>query len=121
MTASALGPETLAAIEEIRQLAYRYAYAQDFRDRELLLSLWAETEEPAASPEIDVHTVRADLGRSLHEMRQSEPRPVGRQVADEDRQCGQAAQRVESADACSPHELSPVLASPQMRETTSMA
>lgn len=63
MTAPALGPEELAAIEEIRQLAYRYAYAQDFRDRELLLSLWAETEEPARSPEIDVHTVRAEAER----------------------------------------------------------
>jgi len=55
--------ERLWAVHEIRQLAYRYAYAQDARDRELLLSLWAETETPATTPDIDVHTVRSEAAR----------------------------------------------------------
>jgi hypothetical protein len=55
--------DALWAVHEIRQLAYRYALAQDFRDRELLLSLWAETDEPATTPDIDVHTVRSEAER----------------------------------------------------------
>ncbi len=55
--------ERLWAVHEIRQLAYRYAYAQDSRDRELLLSLWAETDTPAGAPDIDVHTVRREATR----------------------------------------------------------
>ena len=55
--------ELLLAHLEIRQLAYRYAYAQDFRDAALLLSLWLETAEPAPYPDIDIHTVRAEHER----------------------------------------------------------
>ena len=55
--------EQLWAVHEIRQLAYRYALAVDFRDRELLLSLWAEADEPAKSPDINVHTVRTEAER----------------------------------------------------------
>ena len=55
--------DALWAVHEIRQLAYRYALAQDFRDRELLLSLWAETDEPARTPDIDIHTVRSEAER----------------------------------------------------------
>lgn len=55
--------ERLVATEEIRQLAYRYAYAQDSRDANLLLSLWHETPEPVEYPRIDVHTVRRDHQR----------------------------------------------------------
>ena len=55
--------EELWAVHEIRQLAYRYAYAQDARDHELLLSLWAETDVPVTIPDIDVHTVRREAER----------------------------------------------------------
>jgi len=51
----------LWAVHEIRQLAYRYAHAIDFRDREELLSLWDETAEPATLPDIDIHVVRANV------------------------------------------------------------
>jgi hypothetical protein len=50
----------LRAKDEIRQLAYRYAFAHDSRDAELLLSLWAETDEPLEYPYIDIHRVRRD-------------------------------------------------------------
>jgi SnoaL-like domain len=55
--------EQLWATHEIRRLALRYALAVDSRDRELLLSLWAETGEPATAPDIDVHTVRSEAAR----------------------------------------------------------
>lgn len=55
--------EELLAERDIRRLALRYALAQDFRDRELLLSLWAETDTPAQAPDIDVHTVRSEAER----------------------------------------------------------
>ena len=55
--------ERLLAAEEIRQLAYRYAYAVDSRDAELLHSLWAEPETVAEYPDIDLHTVRRDHER----------------------------------------------------------
>jgi hypothetical protein len=57
------GFDRLWAVHEIRQLAYRYAFAQDSRDLELLLSLWAETAEPASPPVIDIHTVRSEAPR----------------------------------------------------------
>ncbi|QEC50568.1 nuclear transport factor 2 family protein [Baekduia soli] len=66
---SGLGPagmdptQLLLAHAEIRQLPLRYAYAQDFRDAELLLSLWAEVDEPAEYPDIDLHTVRREHER----------------------------------------------------------
>jgi hypothetical protein len=55
--------DQLWAAHEIRQLAYRYALAQDSRDRTLLLSLWSETAEPATTPDIDIHTVRSEAAR----------------------------------------------------------
>jgi hypothetical protein len=45
----------LAAVHEIRQLAYRYAYAVDFRDVAMYRGLWAPSDPPAEPPEIDVH------------------------------------------------------------------
>ena len=57
------GFDRLWAVHEIRQLAYRYAFAQDSRDMELLLSLWAETDEPAEPPVIDIHAVRNNATR----------------------------------------------------------
>ena len=53
--------ERLWAVHEIRQLAYRYAHAFAVRDRELMLSLWAETDAPVALPAIDGHRLRADV------------------------------------------------------------
>jgi hypothetical protein len=46
----------LEALEEIRQLPYRYAYAADFRDVDLFRSLWAPADTPAEYPEIDALT-----------------------------------------------------------------
>jgi hypothetical protein len=66
---SGLGPADmdpvalLLAHAEIRQLPLRYAYANDFRDAELLLSLWAQTDVPAQEPGIDLHTVRREHER----------------------------------------------------------
>ena len=66
---SGLGPDgldpvgVLLAHAEIRQLPLRYAYANDFRDADLLLSLWAETATPAEYPDIDIHTVRREHAR----------------------------------------------------------
>jgi hypothetical protein len=57
--------EELWAEREIRRLALRYALAVDFRDRDLLLSLWAEADEPARSPDINIHTVRSEADRWL--------------------------------------------------------
>jgi len=47
----------LWSIHEIEQLAYKYAYAVDFRDVDMYRSLWAETDTPAGYPDMDVHTV----------------------------------------------------------------
>ncbi len=55
--------ERLWAIHEIQQLAYRYAHAFAVRDRELMLSLWDETESPASLPSLDIHRLRSDLDR----------------------------------------------------------
>ncbi len=49
--------EALLAREEIRELAYRYAYAVDFRDVEMFRTLWAPVPQPSPYPDIDVHTV----------------------------------------------------------------
>ena len=51
--------DQLQSAHEIRELAYRYAYAHDACDPELLLSLWEETETPLQPPAIDIHRVRA--------------------------------------------------------------
>jgi hypothetical protein len=45
----------LADVHEIQQLAYRYAYAVDFRDVDMYRTLWAANEPPASPPEIDIH------------------------------------------------------------------
>jgi hypothetical protein len=57
--------ERLWAVHEIRQLAYRYAYAFDSRDVPALRSLWLETDRPLPYPHIDVHTIRGDFDRWL--------------------------------------------------------
>src|SRR5690349_17427993 len=49
----------LAAIHEIRQLAYRYAYAFDSRDFAEFRRLWADTDEPAELPILDGHFCRS--------------------------------------------------------------
>lgn len=59
-------PEALARVvarDEIRRLALAYAYAQDMRDAELLLSLWAEPDQPSTYPDIDLVTVRKEYKR----------------------------------------------------------
>ncbi len=53
----------LWAIQEIGQLAHRYAHAFAVRDRELMLSLWADTDEPVRLPAIDGHRLRSDVDR----------------------------------------------------------
>jgi hypothetical protein len=53
--------DRLWSVHEIRQLAYGYAHAFAVRDRELMLSLWADTEEPVRLPAIDGHRLRADV------------------------------------------------------------
>jgi hypothetical protein len=53
----------LLAIHEIQQLAYRYAHAFAVRDRELMLSLWATTDEPIELPGLDGHRLRRDVDR----------------------------------------------------------
>jgi hypothetical protein len=51
--------DRLWSVHEIRQLAYRYAYAHDACDADLLESLWEETAEPLPPPAIDIHRVRS--------------------------------------------------------------
>ncbi len=64
---STISPEQqldrLWSVHEIRQLAYRYAHAFAVRDRDLMLSLWAESDPPAQLPAIDGHRLRADVDR----------------------------------------------------------
>ncbi len=60
--------QRLLAIEEIRQLAFRYAHAFASRDRPLMLSLWARTDPPARMPTIDRHRIQADLERWFSEL-----------------------------------------------------
>lgn len=55
--------ERLWAVHQIQQLAYGYAHAFALRDRELMLSLWDETEAPVALPALDIHRLRRDLDR----------------------------------------------------------
>lgn len=55
--------ERVVAAEEIRQLAVRYAYAVDSRDRDLLESLWVEPESDVEYPEMNLRTVRRDHPR----------------------------------------------------------
>ena len=55
--------ERLLAAEQIRQLAYSYAFAVDSRDRELLESLWAEPANEVEYPDMNLHTVRRDHPR----------------------------------------------------------
>jgi hypothetical protein len=53
--------DRLWSIHEIQQLPQRYAHAFAVRDRELMLSLWADTDTPVALPSIDGHRLRADV------------------------------------------------------------
>jgi hypothetical protein len=50
--------EQLWAVHEIRQLAYKYAYAADCLDFERLASLFVETEVPVEFPGLDIHVMR---------------------------------------------------------------
>ena len=50
--------DRLSSVHEIRQLAYRHAYAIDSWDGELFKSLWAETDEPLEAPYADIHSAR---------------------------------------------------------------
>ena len=50
--------ERLWDLQDIRQLAYRYAYAMDSRDFEGMSSLFVETAEPAPPPAVDIHVCR---------------------------------------------------------------
>ncbi len=61
-------PEAIAlavARDEIRRLPLAYAYAQDTKDADLLLSLWAEPDPaaPAEYPDMDLITVRKEHQR----------------------------------------------------------
>lgn len=51
--------ERLLAIEEIRDLALRYAHALLALDSDLWLSLWERSPAPAPAPALDVHWARA--------------------------------------------------------------
>lgn len=55
--------DRLSAVHQIQQLAYGYAHAFALRDRELMLSLWAETESPVGLPSLDIHRLRRDIDR----------------------------------------------------------
>jgi hypothetical protein len=48
----------LSSIEEIRQLAFRYAHAHDFRDMELMEDLFADATEPLEYPSFNVVNAR---------------------------------------------------------------
>jgi hypothetical protein len=52
--------ERLAAEAEIRQLAYRYAYAYDTRDPELFASVFLDTEPLAAPPIVNCMSAKTD-------------------------------------------------------------
>ena len=51
----------LFATEDIRQLAYRYAYSVDFRDVDMYRALWAASDTPAQYPDIDCHTAEKHI------------------------------------------------------------
>jgi hypothetical protein len=55
--------EELWATHEIGRLAHRYAYAMNFRERDLMFSLWAETDERVEYPSYNLRTVRRDVDR----------------------------------------------------------
>jgi hypothetical protein len=55
--------DRLWAVHQIQQLAFGYAHAFAVRDRELMLSLWEETEAPVGPPSLDIHRLRRDLER----------------------------------------------------------
>jgi len=55
--------DRLWAVHQIQQLAYGYAHAFALRDRELMLSLWDETESPVGLPSLDIHRLRRDIDR----------------------------------------------------------
>lgn len=57
--------DRLWAVHEIRQLAYRYAYAFDSRDLGALHGLWARDVERLPYPDITYHTVREDFDQWL--------------------------------------------------------
>lgn len=50
--------DRLVAIQEIQELACRYALAIDTHDGPLLESLWVEVPDPVEFPDMNVHTMR---------------------------------------------------------------
>ena len=50
--------ERLWDLQEIRELAYRYAYAMDSRDFTQMASLFVDTAAPLPRPTVDVHVCR---------------------------------------------------------------
>ncbi|MCK9250746.1 MAG: nuclear transport factor 2 family protein [Solirubrobacteraceae bacterium] len=58
--------EQLWAIHEIQQLAYRYAYAFDSRDLEMLHALWDRDAPVLPYPDITYTTVREDFDQWLY-------------------------------------------------------
>ena len=50
--------ERLWDLQEIRELAYRYAYAVDSRDFDLMASLFVDTPAQAPQPAVDIHVCR---------------------------------------------------------------
>jgi hypothetical protein len=56
----------LIAVQEIQQLAYRYALAFDSRDLEMLHGLWHTDVERLHYPVINIHTVREDFDQWLY-------------------------------------------------------
>jgi SnoaL-like domain len=56
----------VVAVQDIQQLAYRYALAFDSRDLELLHALWYEDVERLPYPDINIHTVREDFDQWLY-------------------------------------------------------
>lgn len=55
--------ERLTAIEDIKQLAYSYAFAVDTLDWGLMETLWVNTDQPAPPPVLDIHAIRQLPGK----------------------------------------------------------
>ena len=58
----------VAAMQDIQQLAYRYALAFDSRDLAMLHGLWHEDVERLPYPDINIHTVREDFDQWLYSL-----------------------------------------------------
>ena len=76
--------DRLASIQEIQQLAYRYAFAVDSGDRELFESLWIETDHARGGTFVDVHAARGWIGPNLEKPHRSSVLFVGNHLIDFD-------------------------------------